>query len=77
MKNFLKNFSLCFFSILLVLMFIEIGLRLAGEKPRHLYDISNNEVITNDMDDGLGWKPKVSIEEGLKLTINWFLKNKC
>ena len=25
----------------------------------------------------LGWKPKVSIEEGLKLTINWFLKNKC
>ena len=23
----------------------------------------------------LGWKPKVSIEEGLKLTINWFLKN--
>lgn len=25
----------------------------------------------------LGWKPKVSIEEGLKLTVNWFLKNKC
>ena len=25
----------------------------------------------------LGWKPKVSIEEGLKLTFEWFLKNKC
>ncbi len=25
----------------------------------------------------LGWKPKVSIEEGLKLTVEWFLKNKC
>ena len=63
MKNFLKNFSLCFFSILLVLMFIEIGLRLTGEKPRHLYDISNNEVITNDVDDELGWKPKVGIHK--------------
>ncbi len=25
----------------------------------------------------LGWKPKVSIEEGLKLTVDWFLKHKC
>ena len=60
---FLKNFSLCFFSILLILVFFEIGLRLAGEEPRHLYDISNNEVITNDVDEELGWKPEISFDK--------------
>ena len=25
----------------------------------------------------LGWKPKTSIDKGLKLTVDWFIKNKC
>ena len=58
-KNFLKNFFLFFFSTILILLFIELGLRLAGEKPRYLYDISKNEVITNEEDLRLGWIPKV------------------
>lgn len=41
------------------MLFIELGLRLAGEKPRHLYDISKNEVITNEEDLRLGWIPKI------------------
>ncbi|MBQ6628184.1 MAG: GDP-L-fucose synthase [Methanobrevibacter sp.] len=36
---------------------------------RKLLDVSNfNE---------LGWKSKVSLEEGLKLTYDWFLENEC
>ena len=58
-KNFLKNFFLFFFSTILILLFIELGLRLAGEKPRYLYDISKNEVITNEEDLRLGWIPKI------------------
>ncbi len=25
----------------------------------------------------LGWKPKTSLDKGLKLTVDWFIKNKC
>ncbi len=25
----------------------------------------------------LGWKPRTSLDKGLKLTVDWFIKNKC
>lgn len=40
-----------------------------GHDKRYAIDASK---ITND----LGWKPKVSFEEGLSLTIDWYLQNK-
>ena len=35
--------------------------------PRKLLDVSNLE--------GLGWKPHVSLEEGIKETYRWYLQN--
>jgi hypothetical protein len=58
-KNFFKNFILFTFSTLLILILIELGLRLAGEKPRYMYDITKNEVVTNEEDLKLGWIPKI------------------
>ena len=78
-KKFFKNFILVTFSTLLILILIELGLRLAGEKPRYLYDITKNEVVTNEEDLKLGWIPKIGThkfgpwaEEGKNtvLTIN-------
>ena len=34
------------------------------------YAISNDKITTE-----LGWKPSVTFEEGIKLTIDWYLKN--
>lgn len=34
------------------------------------YAIDNNKIQTE-----LGWKPSVTFEEGIKLTINWYLEN--
>lgn len=34
------------------------------------YAISNNKITTE-----LGWKPSITFEEGIKLTINWYLNN--
>ena len=58
-KNFFKNLILLTFSTLLILVLIELGLRLAGEKPRYKYDITKNEVVTNEEDLKLGWIPKI------------------
>ena len=33
-------------------------------------NFSNKKVLS------LGWKPKYSLDEGLKLTINWFNNNR-
>jgi len=36
--------------------------------PRRALDVSKM--------DSLGWKPKYSLEEGLEITINWFIQNR-
>ena len=35
------------------------------------YAISNNKITTE-----LNWAPTMSFEEGIKTTVNWYLKNK-
>ncbi len=45
------------------------GPAMAGEQMRSVLDNSLAEKV-------LGWKPEVSIEEGLKLTYDWFEENK-
>jgi len=75
----IKNFSLTFFTVVLLLFLIEITLRITGSTPRIIHDFSLNEPITNVPDKNLGWSPKVGqhifkpwSEEGkiTKLTIN-------
>jgi GDP-L-fucose synthase len=39
------------------------------DMPKRLLDIRKA--------NKLGWAPKTSIKEGIKLTYDWFLKNKC
>jgi len=74
-----KNFSLSFFTVILVLLFIEISLRFTGSNPRIIHDFALNEPVTNIQDENLGWSPKVGqhifqpwSEDGkiTKLTIN-------
>ena len=75
----IKNFSLSFFTIILLLLIIEISLRITGSSPRIIHDFSLKEPITNITDENLGWSPKVGqhifkpwSEDGkiTKLTIN-------
>ena len=53
-----KNLSLVFFSIFILLIFIEIILRFTGALPRKNPDFTINEPLTNIPDPVLGWVPK-------------------
>ena len=53
-----KNLSLVFFSIIFLLIFIEIILRYTGALPRKNPDFTINEPLTNIFDPVLGWAPK-------------------
>ena len=55
----IKNISLSFFSIILVLILIEIILRLNGSSPRKINNFILNEPLTNVPDEILGWSPKI------------------
>ena len=75
----IKNLSLSFFTIILLLSLIEILLRVTGSNPRTIHDFALDEPITNIQDEILGWSPKVGqhifnpwSEDGIitKLTIN-------
>ena len=75
----IKNLSLSFFTVILLLFLIEISLRITGSSPRIIHDFSLKEPITNIADENLGWSPKVGqhifkpwSEDGkiTKLTIN-------
>ena len=55
----IKNFSLSFFTVILVLLLIEISLRFTGSSPRIFRDFALNEPVTNIPDENLGWSPKV------------------
>ena len=75
----IKNLSLSFFTVILLLFLIEISLRITGSGPRIIHDFALNEPITNIPDENLGWSPKVGqhifkpwSEDGkiTKLTIN-------
>ena len=55
----IKNLSLSFFTVILLLFLIEISLRITGNSPRIIHDFALNEPITNIPDENLGWSPKV------------------
>ena len=55
----IKNFSLSFFTVILILSLIEISLRLTGSSPRIIHDFTLNEPLTNIPDENLGWSPIV------------------
>ena len=55
----IKNLSLSFFTVILVLFLIEIALRINGSSPRIIHDFALNEPVTNVPDKNLGWSPKV------------------
>jgi len=52
-----KNLSLVFFSLLILLISIEIILRFKGALPRNNPDFTINEPLTNSSDPILGWTP--------------------
>ena len=43
------------------------------DRPGHdrRYAIDSTKIMTN-----LGWKPSVTFEEGINMTIDWYLENK-
>ena len=54
------------------------------ENPKEImtqkcYDVLKNAIlsaISNDkITSELGWKPSITFEEGIKLTIDWYLNN--
>jgi hypothetical protein len=53
-----KNLSLVFFSVFILLIFIEIILRFTGALPRRNPDFTINEPLINISDPVLGWVPK-------------------
>jgi hypothetical protein len=53
-----KNLILSFFSIIFVLLFIELTMRFIGIKPRTINKIAIDEPLTNQNDEILGWMPK-------------------
>ena len=59
----------------------EIIKRHVGYEGKILWDTTKpngtprRQVDTSKL-DSLGWKPKMSLDEGLKITIDWFLKNR-
>lgn len=44
--------------------------------PRHPADVTATWAYIEKAKDILGWKPKTSIEQGIKNTVKWFLENK-
>jgi nucleoside-diphosphate-sugar epimerase len=44
--------------------------------PRHPADVTATWAHIEKAKDILGWKPKTSIEQGIKNTVKWFLENK-
>ena len=48
-------------------------IKFVKDRPGHdvRYALNSHKIISK-----LKWKPKINIEEGLKLTINWYLTNK-
>tara|TARA_A100001011_G_C14285559_1_gene833519 strand:+ start:1420 stop:2400 length:981 start_codon:yes stop_codon:yes gene_type:complete len=55
----IKNISLSIFTIIILLIIIEILLRLSGSEPRKIKDFTLNEPLTNIPDKNLGWIPKI------------------
>lgn len=54
---------------------------LVGYKGKIVWDTSKpngtpRRALDTSKMDNLGWKSKTSLEDGLKITINWFLKNR-
>jgi nucleoside-diphosphate-sugar epimerase len=44
--------------------------------PRHLADVTATWAYIEKAKNLLGWRPKTSIEEGVKNTVRWFLENR-
>ena len=59
----------------------EIVSRLVGYEGELIWDTSKpngtpRRALDTSKMDSLGWKAKTSLEDGLKITIDWFLKNR-
>jgi len=66
----------------------EITIKNLAEKIKKIIDYRGGLIFDKSMPDGnprklidsqkinkLGWKPSINLEEGLKITYSWFLKN--
>ena len=62
----------------LIAMIEEIAGRKARieRKPFPKADMRSNHADTSKAKDLLGWKPKVSLREGLEQTVEWYLENR-
>jgi nucleoside-diphosphate-sugar epimerase len=45
-------------------------------KPFHIADIKETWADIDKADKLLGWKPEISLDEGLKKSVDWYLENK-
>ena len=70
-KNEISNIELVK-SILRILKKPESLIRFVKDRPGH----DKRYSITNEKIKNLGWKPKYSFNNALKITVNWYLNNK-
>ena len=62
-----------------VIKMIELHLKkkaIVDNKPFHIADIKSTWANIEKAESLLGWKPQVSLEDGIKQSVDWYLQNK-
>ena len=73
----MNNLKVCSQLLNVSKKFIKVGnnvkINFVKDRPGHdiRYALNSKKIIKN-----IGWKPKVSFSEGIKLTFEWYKKNK-
>ena len=80
-KNYYELFNVGFGKDYSVIEVVKKIIKISGSKPKIEHDLAKPNIPTylslncSKANKKLGWKPKVSLEQGIKKTIIWYKKN--